>query len=319
MYFIGVDGGGTKTEFLVCDGQGHILDLRQIGSTSYKHVGKLECVKLLKDTLDTISSELNFDLDQPIYTCCGLPNYGESKEADGYIKGAIGEALGKYNVYLVNDSEVGWAGSLGMEPGINLVAGTGAITFGRDAKGKEARAGGWSDFFSDEGSCNWLGKKTMELFSKEADGRERAGALLKIIRDYFRLCDDFEMIDIFEKDYQSSRTKTAQLQKLLLEAARQGDIMAKKAYEQAAEELAKSVLAVHGKLTFEGACPVSYSGGLFHAGKYILDPFLKELENYTVGVQKPLFSPSYGAVLLGADFWKGNCAVQELKDRWMQE
>ena len=32
------------------------------------------------------------------------------------------------------------------------------------------------DGFSDEGSCYWLGKKALELFSKESDGRVKKGS-----------------------------------------------------------------------------------------------------------------------------------------------
>ena len=71
----------------------------------------------------------------------------------------------------MNDSVVGWAGSLGLSSGINLVAGTGSIAYGRNDAGEEARAGGWDERFSDEGSCYWLGMKSLELFSKESDGR----------------------------------------------------------------------------------------------------------------------------------------------------
>ena len=69
---------------------------------------------------------------------------------------------------IVNDSVVGWAGSLGLSSGINLVAGTGSIAYGRNDAGEEARAGGWDERFSDEGSCYWLGMKSLELFQKKA-------------------------------------------------------------------------------------------------------------------------------------------------------
>ena len=102
---------------------------------------------------------------------------------------------------IVNDSAAGWAGSLGLEEGINLVAGTGSIAYGQNKFGTEARAGGWDDGFSDEGSCYWLGKKALELFSKESDGRVKKGKLLEIFRYNFNLKNDFDLIDIFDEVY----------------------------------------------------------------------------------------------------------------------
>ncbi|MFR7490817.1 MAG: BadF/BadG/BcrA/BcrD ATPase family protein [[Ruminococcus] torques] len=61
------------------------------------------------------------------------------------------------------------------------MAGTGSIAYGQNKFGTEARAGGWDDGFSDEGSCYWLGKKALELFSKESDGRVKKR---KVTRDF---------------------------------------------------------------------------------------------------------------------------------------
>lgn len=152
MYWIGVDGGGTKTEVLLSDEQGCVLDSYRTGSTSYKHIGMPECIDILRNALKTLETRNEGLGREKACICFALPNYGESKHADGLLKKAIAGNFQKYQTFLVNDCEVGWSGSLGLEPGINLVAGTGAIVFGKDDRGNTARAGGWSDYFSDEGS-----------------------------------------------------------------------------------------------------------------------------------------------------------------------
>ena len=73
-------------------------------------------------------------------------------------------------------------GSLALKPGINIVAGTGSIAFGKSRENVSARSGGWSTFFGDEGSCYWLGRRTMELFTKQADGRVKEGELYHILK-----------------------------------------------------------------------------------------------------------------------------------------
>lgn len=316
MYWIGVDGGGTKTEFLLSDEQGCILDSCRAGSTSYKHVGMPECIAVLKNVLKAMETRNEKVRRETAGICFALPNYGESKKADRILEKEVAGNFQGYQTLLVNDCEVGWSGSLGLEPGINLVAGTGAIVFGKDRRGNTARAGGWSDYFSDEGSCNWLGKRTMELFSKESDGRVKKSALLEIVREEFGLKDDFDIIDIFERDYQNNRTNTAGLQKLLLEAARQGDRGAVLLYQEAAGELAESVLAVYRKLEWEAGSKMSYSGGLFHAGEYILEPLTEKIKDYPIQMSKPVFSPVQGAVLLAAERFGGARAAEVLKKEW---
>lgn len=121
-----------------------------------------------------------------------------------------------------NDVEAGWAGSLGMEPGIHLVSGTGSIAFGKNKAGKSKRSGSWSAFFGDEGSCCWLGRRTMELFSKQADGRIPVGPLYHMMRERFQLKQDMDFIACMEAEYIPVRSKTASLQKLLLAQQKRG-------------------------------------------------------------------------------------------------
>ena len=70
----------------------------------------------------------------------------------------------------------GWAGALAGEDGINIVAGTGSIAYG-EYRGRSARAGGWGELFSDEGSAYWLAREGLRLFSRMSDGRAPRGAL----------------------------------------------------------------------------------------------------------------------------------------------
>ena len=96
---------------------------------------------------------------------------------------------------------MGWAGSLLCNPGINIVAGTGSIAFGKNAKGETARCGGWSEWFSDEGSGYWLGMKCVQMFSRQSDGRDERGPLYNIFKNQLKLTADEDIIDLFEKEY----------------------------------------------------------------------------------------------------------------------
>lgn len=100
--------------------------------------------------------------------------------------------------------------------------------------------------------------------------------------------------------YKNNRTKTAELQKLLLQVAMQGDEEAIRLYEAAAEELALIIGAVYRKLEFSGDTIVSYSGGLFHAGDFILKPLVRKLEENGICLCPPKYSPVQGAALLAA-------------------
>ena len=71
----------------------------------------------------------------------------------------------------------------------------------------------------------------------------------------------------------------------------QGDEEAIRLYEAAAEELELIIGAVYRKLEFSGDTIVSYSGGLFHAGDFILKPLVRKLEENGICLCPPKYSP----------------------------
>ncbi|MCL2486900.1 MAG: ATPase, partial [Oscillospiraceae bacterium] len=170
-YYIGVDGGGTKTLFALAGEDMEIIATHTCAGGSYKDKGVAAVVDMLHGGVLRLLSESSvvpsIAIGDIAGICFGLPCFGESAEGDRLLSAELTKRFWGTPIAVVNDSEVGWAGSLGMNPGVNIVAGTGSIAFGRDASGRTARCGGWSEFFSDEGSCYWLGRKTMGLFSKQ--------------------------------------------------------------------------------------------------------------------------------------------------------
>ena len=85
MFFLGIDGGGTKTAFLLINENGDIIEAKTIATVSYKHVGMDNSIALLKETVHEI---LN---DREAYICLALPNWGESKDGDGEFLSRIKE------------------------------------------------------------------------------------------------------------------------------------------------------------------------------------------------------------------------------------
>jgi len=62
-------------------------------------------------------------------------------------------------VRVISDAEAAHLGALGERVGVLLLAGTGSMALGRDARGRWARAGGWGPLLGDEGSAFWIGRE----------------------------------------------------------------------------------------------------------------------------------------------------------------
>jgi N-acetylglucosamine kinase-like BadF-type ATPase len=62
-------------------------------------------------------------------------------------------------VTVMSDVEAAWHATLDDERGVLLLAGTGSIVLGRDARGRWARAGGLGPLLGDDGSAFWIGRE----------------------------------------------------------------------------------------------------------------------------------------------------------------
>ena len=308
QYYIGIDGGGSKTALCAAGIDIPLLRYSETSGSSWREHGIQEVARSLRKAVDDLMGENKNNVSG---IAAALPCYGESIEGDRLIKKALDDIFAPIPVYLTNDVEAGWAGSLALSPGINIVAGTGSIAYGKDANGKSVRCGGWSDFFGDEGSCYWVGRKVMEYFSKQSDGRMPKDELYATVNSEFKLKNDFGFIDIMHNEYISIRKQVARLQLLAEKAALTGSASAKSIYGDAVRELCLLVFAVRKQLDFrEKPWAVSYSGGLFRAKDLVLTQFTKNIEEEGGKITHPCFEPVEGALLL---------AFQNFYPQWLDK
>lgn len=298
MYYIGIDGGGTKTSFTLINKEGLKLGQYITGTTHYEQIGFEGVENVLKEGFDLLISSLDIDRKDIDAIFLGIPGYGEVKSVKSKLDKIVENLFEDIKFKVGNDVEVGLCGSLAGKYGINIVSGTGSIALGKDSKGNFTRCGGWGDYVGDEGSAYWIGKKTLEVFSKEADKRIERGHLYNNIRETLNLSDDFDIIDYAINTLKKDRTKIAEFSSICCESAKAGDKNAIKIFEDAAYELGLLVKMIINELDFENEVLVSYSGGVFKSDEIILNPLKEELKEYNVKLMKPVLGPDEGACLL---------------------
>lgn len=276
--FLGIDGGGSKTRFLLIDEHGKVLATHLEGPAYHLEIGidalRAMLTRGIRETLGQ-GGVLERDLT---YAYAGLPAYGEDARILAALDAAPSQALPHGRYRCGNDMVCGWAGALAGAEGINIVAGTGSIAYG-EFGGRSARAGGWGELFSDEGSAYWFAREGLRLFSRMSDGRSSRGPLYQSVRDHFGLQDDLQLCAAIYGTELSQRSQFAQLSKLVADAAASGDAEALGLFMSAVQELAQMIDAVRAHLGVpaEVVLPVSYSGGLFQPGGLILTRLETEL------------------------------------------
>lgn len=301
--FLGVDGGGTKTRFLLIDETGSMLASHLEGPAYYPEIGLDGLRDMLARGITHTLRQGQVRTEDLSYAFLGLPAYGEDGKLLPALDAAPLEALPHRRYRCDNDMVCGWAGALAGGDGINIVSGTGSIAYGEYA-GRSARAGGWGELFGDEGSSYWLAREGLRLFSRMSDGREPRGPLYEHVRRHFGLQSDLDLCAaIYGKDI-AQRSQFAQLSKVVTAAAGDGDQAAIGLFESAARELADIVDAVRVHLQIPAAVSVSVStsGGLFQPGNGLPERLESELQRRSAQYRfvAALLPPDVGAAIQAA-------------------
>ena len=297
--FLGVDGGGTKTEFVCIDGEGQMLARALTGTTYHLEVGADEAVRRLGEGIHAVCAELGITPAAIDFAFFGLPAYGEDSEVDPQLHAACARLLGHDRFACGNDMVCGWAGSLGCADGINIVAGTGSIGYG-ERQGTAARVGGWGEVFGDEGSGHWIAIQGLALFSRMSDGRAAKGPLHDRITEAFSLRSDLELCEHIMGRHGMARGEIARLASLVSRAAAEGDEGARAILRAAAGELVALATALRSRLGFpEGTpVPISWSGGVLSQQHLVREAFVELLDRTGLFVAvEPRHPPGYGAAL----------------------
>ena len=302
--FLGVDGGGTKTAFALIDRQGQVLARNEQSSAYYLEVGMEGAADVLARGCAGLFAAAGVTANDIAFAFFGLPAYGEDRAVQAQLD-ALPRAVLGYGRYLCdNDMVCSWAGSLACADGISVIAGTGSMAYGR-IDGQGARAGGWGELFSDEGSAYWIARAGLALFSRMSDGRAPRGPLHGLLRTRLALQDDLDLCQVVYGELKGERSKVAALSRLVSEAAALGDAQAVAILESAALEVAALVDAVRGQLGVDPGTEVtvSYSGGLFGVEGPLRAPFARVLAASNAGAYRliaPRLPPVLGAAVYAA-------------------
>ncbi len=286
-YFIGIDGGGTNTKFLCLDEKNSQIGSAVLSTAHFMQVREEEAEAVLKRGVREV---LPADAGkEEVFLCAGLGGYGKNPEVRQRIEHICARSFEGMEYHICNDGEIALEGALDGNEGILVIAGTGSMGLAKK-EGQTLRCGGWGYLLGDEGSAFWMGKKLLEAFCRQNDGRDPETELNEVVKARLGLRDGYELIPYMGTGY--NRAAVAELALIVYELAGKGEKTALGIYEEAARHLAE--LANSLSFYFEGKCPVSYAGSVWKAGDYILLP-MRQYLNARTELAKPKHTPVYGA------------------------
>jgi len=161
VLYLGIDGGGSKTAFVLEDENGRILGRAETGPSNWISAGKEEAGRNIAAGIRQLNSVPNI-------VGCGFAGAGRP-EGLQFFKETLSSILPNATIFVETDAFISYIGAIGLEPGILLIAGTGSIAIGRQADGSMVRVGGWGPIFGDEGSGFWIGREVIQAALRAKD------------------------------------------------------------------------------------------------------------------------------------------------------
>src|SRR5215471_8212420 len=162
MRFLGIDGGGSKTAFLLVDEYYNEICHIQTGPSNHLSVGNDAARKAIAHGISQLT-------EQPNIVCAGFAGAGRPESVAFYREVLQSLIPGAQVIIIESDAFISSIGAIGIDPGVLLIAGTGSIVIGRDKDRSMFRVGGWGPYFGDEGSGFWIGREAVRAALRSPD------------------------------------------------------------------------------------------------------------------------------------------------------
>jgi N-acetylglucosamine kinase-like BadF-type ATPase len=293
-YFLGIDGGGTKTLCAVGD-ESKLLATATAGPSNVLRAGEAQARESLHQSVRQACAAAGIAPAQVTNTCIGAAGAARPEVAET-VRRFLAEILPSH-IHVVGDMQIALEAAFGAGPGVLVIAGTGSIAYGRDAAGRTARAGGWGFAVSDEGSGYWIGRRAVSAILNARDqGLETPLTVM--------LLQSWKLTTIDELVQQANSTPPPDFPRLfpiVLRAADEGDSIARALLSDAGTKLAELTAIVVCRLAPHAPAdrlPVAMTGSVFRQSSEVRQAFYNALQRRFPGidVRQDLADPLEGAL-----------------------
>ena len=300
---VGVDGGGTKTEAVILDAHDDILGQGIAGPSNPLRIGITNAAAAVREAIDKACANAHVRREDIVAAQIGLAG-ARRFELSLRMREALAN-LGIADLEVVGDADIALYGvTANGSPGVVVIAGTGSVCCGVNARGRRVWAGGWGPIAGDEGGGAWIARRALRAIAHASDGRGPKTNLMSAACNYFHVTtpDDLSTA-IYAPTITNERL--AGFGKYVVDAAKTKDTVARDILIEGAGELGLMVAAVIRNLRLERErFQVGYVGGVFNsAGELILAPMREQLKLVAPDafLAPPVVTPAVAAARMARD------------------
>jgi N-acetylglucosamine kinase-like BadF-type ATPase len=291
-FFLGIDGGGTKTRCLLGDTDA-ILAAGGASGCNVLRVGEACARDSLAGAIHEACVRAGVSPRQISHTCAGIAGAGDDGVAS-LVQRLLIEVIGGA-IEVIGDMEIALESAFRAEPGIIVIAGTGSVVYGKNARGDVVRAGGWGRMVSDAGSGHWIGVEAVRQALRAYD----SGGHSRLLAGLLTALDASAVDDLVVRVNRTPAADFAALFPVVLRAAADGDRVAEELLGRGGKELAELTALVVGRLGADNeGLRVATHGGVFSSSLRVTQAFAERLQALCPGATlvDTVVDPALGAL-----------------------
>jgi N-acetylglucosamine kinase-like BadF-type ATPase len=299
---VGVDGGGTKTEAVIMDASQRVIGEGRAGPSNPLRVGIAGATTAVRDAIDSACASAKLRRGDLIAAQIGLAG-ARRRELRERMRETL-TPLGIGEIEVVTDADIALYGATDGAPGLVVIAGTGSICCGINARHKRFCAGGWGPIAGDEGGGAWLARRALRAVAYAFDGRGPKTALTELACGYFH-CTSAD--DLTTAIYAPTITneRLAGFGRDVVDAAKAKDPVALEIVADGGTQLGMAAVAVIRYLQMDRErFQIAYVGGVFRAaGDLMLDTLRDEVRKVAPRAyfEPPHFAPAEAAARMARE------------------
>jgi len=265
-YYLGVDGGNTKTHIALYCPETDLLDLYRGGGSNYEVMagGYAELSQVLKGMFEDFLSRHRLSLKDIHRAGLGMAGVDTKTQHDEISK--VLSSLGLGNFDLGNDCVLGIKAAAESGYGISCVSGTGFSVVGLDENDVILQVGGMGYVTGDKGGGGYVTTEGISYVYGELFKRYAPSMLTDMLMKYLNITDKNDFMEAIHIKYYNEDIKgfTLAMSKMVFEAAEKGDKAATGILTGSAHAYGESVLGIFDNLSFNAGVPeIVLTGSLF--------------------------------------------------------
>ena len=266
-YFLGVDGGGTKSDLALFDKFGKLAARKRIGCTNHEHLlgGYAELGRMLKQAAEALTKDAMVSINQiraGVFGLAGVDTPRQQREITSIIQAGILK-----NAYVYNDAYLAIKAGCPNGFGAAAVNGTGCTVAGIDRRGEQMQIGGLGDASGDCGGGDYLaGQMLASVYAslyKNAPKTVMTDLLRRTVGAAAEQSVFNEVMDLM----QSGDLLRSDLNKIVFQAANQEDSQAREILVKMGVENGRSLNSLIDVLDFGSAFDVVFGGSIYVKGE----------------------------------------------------